>query len=178
MRQGDAAGHLRSSGSPELHRGAALASRAGPSHHAPGDDRRNEPPLVGLARDVWAGRRAYEEFHAEFAASIVYAQRPPRPGVLVTDIGERGRWTVVFSRHERLAAHAGQCDYLATTGADFLELVPEGVGVILDPDDQHRFPLLTRVARASQVAAAWARLTQQRGQAATDGVAEASQNGR
>lgn len=175
MRQGDAAGHLRPSGSPEVYRGAALASR---SHDAHGADTTSEPPLVGVARDVWAGRRAYEEFHAEFAASIVYAQRPPRPGVLVTDIGGRGRWTVVFSRQERLAAYAGQCDYLATTGADFLELVPEGVGVMLDPDDQHRFPLLTRVAPASQVAAAWARLARQRGQAATDGVAEASQNGR
>jgi hypothetical protein len=51
---------------------------------------------------------------------------------------------VVFSTLERLAAHAGECDYFATTGADLLELVPPGVGLMVDPDDQHRFPVLSR----------------------------------
>ncbi|WP_158309637.1 SseB family protein [Saccharopolyspora spinosa] len=71
----------------------------------------------------------------------------------------------MFSQWERLAAHAGECDYLATTGADFLDLVPEGVGVMLDPADEHRFPVLTRMASAQQIDQAWARVAQRRGSA-------------
>jgi hypothetical protein len=63
---------------------------------------------------------------------------------------------VVFSTLERLAAHAGECDYFATTGADLLELVPPGVGLMVDPDDQHRFPVLSRMAPPDVVARTWA----------------------
>jgi UDP-N-acetyl-D-mannosaminuronic acid transferase (WecB/TagA/CpsF family) len=85
------------------------------------------------------------------------AQRPERPALLVTDLGERGRWMVVFSTLERLAAHSGECDYFATTGADLLELVPTGIGLMVDPDDDHRFPIVSRVAPPDVVARVWAR---------------------
>lgn len=161
--RGDVAGGVSLSGLPV----------SNDTRHDGGAD---EPRLASIARDVWGGRRTYEECHAAFATAIVYAQRPPGPGVLVTDVAGRGRWAVAFSRLERLAAHAGECDYLATTGADFLELVPEGVGVMLDPDDQHRFPLLPRAVPAAQVAAAWGRLARQRGWTVPDGVAELSED--
>ncbi|WP_218952256.1 SseB family protein [Amycolatopsis anabasis] len=83
--------------------------------------------------------------YAAFVEATVYAQRPERPGVLVADVPGRGLWTVVFSRLERLAAYAGECEYLSTTGADFLDLVPDGVAVMVDPDDEHRFPVLAEL---------------------------------
>lgn len=127
------------------------------------DDWSSEPPLVIIAKQVLSGERSYEDFHVVFAEATVYAQRTPRPGMWVAEVAGRGRWTLVFSSLERLAAHAGECDYLATSGADVLELVPEGVGVMLDSDNEHRFPLLTRVASATQVAEAWAQLARRRG---------------
>lgn len=90
-----------------------------------------------------------------FATATVFARRPRRTALLVTELGERGRWTVVFSSLDRLAMHAGECDYLSATGADFMELVPEGIAVMVDPDDEHRFPVLSRVAPADFVAQVW-----------------------
>lgn len=170
MGNSDTAGRASPVDSPVAHRGMEVASDTAVSNHTDRDEATEEPPLVRIAREVWAGRRSYEECHAAFAESIVYARRPSRPGLLVTDVPGRGQWPVVFSRLERLAAYAGECDYLVTTGMDFLDLVPEGVGVMLDPDDQHRFPLLTRVTPASQVAGAWDRLARLRGWATTRGV--------
>ncbi|WP_125677260.1 SseB family protein [Amycolatopsis sp. WAC 04182] len=91
-----------------------------------------------------------------FATATVYARRLRRTALLVTELGERGRWTVVFSSLDRLALHAGECDYLSATGADFMELVPEGVAVMVDPDDDHRFPVLSKAVPADFVARVWA----------------------
>lgn len=121
-----------------------------------------EPRVVAIAEDVWAGRRKPHEFHAAFATATVYARRTERPGVWVTEVPGRGRWTVVFSRLGRLAAHVGDCEYLSTTGADFLELAPSGVGVMFDPDDHHRFPVLARVASPREVSQAWEQVMSQR----------------
>lgn len=126
------------------------------------DQDQAEPRVVTIAEDVWAGCRKPDEFHAAFATARVYAKRTERPGVWVTEVPGRGRWTVVFSLLSRLAAHAGECEYLSTTGADFLELVPSGVGVMFDPDDRHRFPVLARVASPQAVAKAWERVIPQR----------------
>ncbi|UUV32265.1 SseB family protein [Amycolatopsis roodepoortensis] len=105
-----------------------------------------------VARQVKAGLRSPGDVMAVFATSTVYARRPRRTALLVTELGDRGRWTVVFSSLDRLAVHAGECDYLSTTGDDFMELVPEGVAVMLDPDDGHRFPVLSKAAPADFVA--------------------------
>lgn len=59
--------------------------------------------------------------------------------------------------HRIIKAHAGACSYLATTSADFLGLVPDGVGVMLHPHDEHRLPVLTRMATPGRLAAAWTR---------------------
>jgi hypothetical protein len=75
--------------------------------------------------------------------------------LLVTDLGDQGRWTVAFSTIERLAAYAGECDYFSTSGADLLELIPPGVGLMVDPEDEHRFPVLSRMAPPDVVARAW-----------------------
>ncbi len=57
--------------------------------------------------------------------------------------------------HRIIKAHAGACSYRATTGADFLGLVPDGVGAMLDPHAEHRLPVLTRMATPERLAAAW-----------------------
>ncbi|WP_372667144.1 SseB family protein [Amycolatopsis kentuckyensis] len=120
------------------------------------DDGEAEAALAITARQVWDGSRGPSDFMAAFGGAMVYAQRPEQPALLVTELGSRGRWTVVFSTLERLASHAGDCDFLTTTGADFLELVPPGVGLMVDPDDGHRFPILSRVAPPDVVARVWA----------------------
>ncbi|MDA3626906.1 SseB family protein [Saccharopolyspora sp. WRP15-2] len=104
-----------------------------------------ESELAALAQAVCADKRPIKAFYAAFAKAVVYAQRPEKPGVFVTDAESWGRWTVVFSSPERLAAYAGECDYMSMPGAVFLELVPAGVGVMVDPEDDHRLPLVARV---------------------------------
>lgn len=93
-----------------------------------------------------------------FAGANVFVRRPEQPGLLVMDLAERGRWMVAFSTLARLAAYEGECDYFATTGADLLELIPPGVGLMVDPDDQHRFPVLARMAPPDALARAWAQV--------------------
>jgi hypothetical protein len=116
-----------------------------------------ESRLAVVARQVWSGERGPGDFADAFAAAVVYAERREQPGLLVADLGERGRWMRVFSTPQRLYTHAGECPYFFTTGADLLELVPPGVGVMVDPDDAHRFPVLSRLAPPDVVAQAWSR---------------------
>lgn len=115
-----------------------------------------EARLAVVAQEVWRGSRGPGDLTDVFAGAVVYVQRPEQPRLWVADLGERGRWMVVFSTLERLARHAGACDYLSTTGADLLELVPPGTGLMVDPDDEHRFPVLSRMAPLDVVARAWA----------------------
>jgi hypothetical protein len=126
------------------------------------DEELAEARLAVVAQQIWAGSRGPGDFVDTFAGTVVYAQRPERPALLVTDLGERGRWMVVFSTLKRLAAHAGECDYFATTGGDLLELVPPGVGLMVDPDDEHRYPVLSRMAPPDVIARAWAQAGERR----------------
>lgn len=114
--------------------------------------------LVTVARQVWAGSRGPGDFMDTFAGTVVFARRPERPALLVADLGDQGRWMVAFSTVERLAAYAGECDYFSTSGADLLELIPPGVGLMVDPGDEHRFPVLARMAPPDVVARAWSRM--------------------
>lgn len=114
-----------------------------------------EPPvLVRVARDFHAGRVDAEEVRAVFAGAAIWAQRPERPGVLVTELADGLWWAAVFSTPERLAAFAGECAYFSTTGSDLLELLPEGVAVMVDPADEHRLPILDRAAPRETLAEA------------------------
>jgi hypothetical protein len=115
-----------------------------------------EARLAIVAQQIWSGSRGPGDFVDAFVSALVYAQRPEQPALLVTDLGERGKWMAVFTTLERLAAHVGECDYFTTTGADLLELVPPGVGLMVDPDDAHRFPVLSRIAPPELIARAWA----------------------
>jgi hypothetical protein len=108
------------------------------------------------------GRRGLHEFDPVFARATVYGRRPARPGVETVDVAGRGRWTFVFSTQQRLAAHFGDCDFYATTGADLLEQLPIGIGVMLDPDDEHRLPILNRMVPPQALTAIRRRAEQKR----------------
>jgi hypothetical protein len=114
------------------------------------------------AQDVVAGRRGLHEFDPVFARATVYGRRPARSGVETVDVVGRGRWTFVFSSPQRLAAHYGDCAFYATTGTDLLDQLPIGIGVMLDPDDEHRLPILNRMVPPQALAAIRRRAEQQR----------------
>lgn len=105
------------------------------------------PRVVAAARAVLTGHGWPDEFEAVFAQATVFGMMPDRPGVWATEIPGRGRWTVVFSTVERLAAYAGDCRFFSTTGADLLAQLPQGMGLILDPRDDHRMPVLSRMVQ-------------------------------
>ncbi|GHG18746.1 hypothetical protein GCM10017567_41510 [Amycolatopsis bullii] len=109
-----------------------------------------------------AGRRSLHEFDPVFARATVYGRRPARPGVETVDIVGRGRWTFVFSTPQRLATHFGDCDVYATTGADLLGQLPIGIGVMLDPGDEHRLPILNRMVPPQALTAIRRRAEQRR----------------
>lgn len=110
---------------------------------ADGDERDDEPQLVLIAREVRARRRPPGDFDAAFTRATVHVQRThDRPGVVVAEVPGKGRWVLVFSTPERLARCIGDCMWLSTTGADLLEQLPFGLGVLLDVQDSHSLPLL------------------------------------
>lgn len=99
--------------------------------------------MVSVCRDVRAGRRDPKAFDAAFAEATVFAQRwIDRPGVMASDITGKGRWVLAFSSYERLVRQVGDVPWLSTTGADLLEQLPYGLGVLLDVGDDHGLPLL------------------------------------
>ncbi|MCA1702132.1 MAG: hypothetical protein LC808_02225 [Actinobacteria bacterium] len=99
--------------------------------------------LALVARAVRACMRPAVDFDAEFARATIYAQRAPdRPGVRAAALPGKGHWVLVFSTPERLARCLGDCAWLSTIGADLLEQLPVGLGVLLDIQDKHSLPLL------------------------------------
>ena len=118
-----------------------------------GDVRTDEPDVVLCAREVTDGARELDQFDPVFARSTVFGRRPVRPGVDVVDVAGRGAWTFVYSTPERLAARFGDCHFYAITGADLLEQLPVGIGVMLDADDAHRLPILNRMVPPKVLAA-------------------------
>jgi hypothetical protein len=103
------------------------------------------PEVVAVARAVLTGQCTPEEFEEAFARATVFGVMPDRPGIQVTEVPGRGRWAVVFSTVQRLAAYAGDCRFFSTTGADLLAQLPPGIGLLLDPGDDHRVPVLSRM---------------------------------
>jgi len=127
-----------------------------------GTEAGNEPFVAICAQDVASGQRGLHEFDPVFAGATVYGRRPARPGVETVDVAGRGRWTFVFTTPQRLAAHFGDCDFYATTGADLLDQLPIGIGVMLDPDDEHRLPILNRMVPPQALTAICRRAEQKR----------------
>jgi hypothetical protein len=122
----------------------------------------SEPFVTICAQGLATRRQGHHEFDPVFARAMVYGRRPARPGVEIVDVAGRGRWTFVFSTPQRLAAHFGDCEFYATTGADLLDQLPIGIGVMLDPDDEHRLPILDRMVPPSALTAIRRRAEQKR----------------
>ena len=121
-------------------------------------EREGDAALAVLAWEVWQGYRGLSDFMDGFASAVVWARRSERPGLLVTDTGSRGHWMPVFSTPDRLAEYVGDGYFFSATGAELLSLVPPGIGLMLDPDDEHRFAILARVAPPGDIAGAWAEI--------------------
>lgn len=108
-------------------------------------DAEDEPELVSVAGEVRVARQRPEAFDAAFAEATVFVQRlRDRVGVMTADLPDRGRWVLAFSTLPRLASYAGGVSWLSTSGADLLDQLPPGVGVLLDVQDAHGLPLLPR----------------------------------
>jgi len=107
------------------------------------------PSLTSAAASFTAGGSDSVAFSAAFAAGQVYAQRPPPPappGLLA--VGDPGSGHVlVFTSLDELGRYAGECDWLCTTGADLLALLPDGYGLLVDPVSDHSIVLPSRALR-------------------------------
>ncbi len=91
-------------------------------------------PLARTAAAFAAGNVDSAAFVAAFAAGPVYALRPPLPAPPgLVAVGEPGAGHVlVFTSLDELGRHAGESDWLRTSGDDLLALVPDGYGVLVD----------------------------------------------
>lgn len=97
-----------------------------------------------IAATFRAGDATLDDLLSVLRVTPVYARRPHRPGLFFVDLGERGRWTYVFTTLDALARHesapeaGGGIDYFSTTGADLLDnLLPPDVGLFIDAEDEH-----------------------------------------
>ena len=97
--------------------------------------------LAVTVQDFLAGKCEAPQLHEAFTESTVYCQAAERPGFVATGEPDRG-WVPVFSSLPELARYAVARDepdmgWFSTTGADVLELLPEGYGILLDPLSEH-----------------------------------------
>jgi hypothetical protein len=91
-------------------------------------------------------------FAAAFATGEVYAVRPPPPAPPgLVAVGQPGEGHVlVFTSLDEMARHAGECDWLRTTGDDLLSLVPDGYGVVVDAAGDRPLALPASALRRGQ----------------------------
>ena len=72
----------------------------------------------------------------DFETTTYYVQRVSGEGgaPAIVALGPPGAgYLALYSSLEALAAQAGECDWASAPGADLLELVPPGYGVVVDP---------------------------------------------
>jgi hypothetical protein len=98
--------------------------------------------LAGFA----AGAVTPEALTETFRKETVYCQAAEQPGFLA--VGPPGAGLVpVFSSLDQLSRYAvayglrGGIDWLSTTGADVLDLLPNGYGIVVDPAGDHAVTL-------------------------------------
>jgi hypothetical protein len=77
---------------------------------------------------------------AAFETATLFVQRVPDAsgGPAVAAVGPPGAgYLVVHASLRSLAAYAGPCDWASAPGADLLDLVPLGYGLLVDPAGAH-----------------------------------------
>lgn len=98
--------------------------------------------IVAAAQRLHDGSLSLQGFLDVFLAGFVYARTPAEaPRLYVAELADGTRWACVFTSMERLAASVGECDYLGMSGAEFVGLVPSGVGLVVDVEDAHAVTL-------------------------------------
>lgn len=98
-----------------------------------------EPPsLADCVRAFATGVMSAEDFQSVFIASKVYCPRGERPGFLALH-NTPEPVIPMFSSLEELHRYAGEDSrHFTVTGAEVLDLLPNGYGFVLDLDGDHR----------------------------------------
>jgi hypothetical protein len=99
------------------------------------------PPAPSLAEAVRLfanGSMTPEDFQSIFATAKVFCPRGDRPGFLA--LHETPEPVIpMFSSVEELKRYAGEKSrYFTVTGAEVLDLLPNGYGFVLDIEGEHR----------------------------------------
>ena len=83
------------------------------------------------------GMMSAEDFQAVFLVSKVFCPRGERPGFLA--LHETPEPVIpMFTTLEELRRYAGDSRYFSVTGAEVLDLLPSGYGLVLDIEGEHR----------------------------------------
>jgi hypothetical protein len=96
------------------------------------------PTLADAVRAFSGGVMALEDFQAVFVSSKVHCPRGERPGFLA--LHDTPQPVIpMFSSLIELRRYAGeQSRYFSITGAEVLDLLPTGYGIVLDIEGEHR----------------------------------------
>lgn len=121
-------------------------------------DRRADGVYEGLPETAqrWlAGSAGVEELHRAFLTATVFLQAGDRPGLMA--FGAPPDAVVpVWSSEAELARSVGASFWFSTTGADLLDLLPDGYDLVLDPDGDAALRLRpSALRRAPAVTVDW-----------------------
>ena len=103
-----------------------------------GDDRGGESsPLRDAVAAFASGMMSAEDFQAVFLVSKIYCPRGERPGFLA--LHETPEPVIpMFTGQDELRRYAGDSRWFSVTGAEVLDLLPSGYGLVLDIEGEHR----------------------------------------
>ncbi|WP_436771903.1 SseB family protein [Yinghuangia sp. YIM S09857] len=100
--------------------------------------RADGPSLTDAVRGFATGLMSGEDFQSVFIASKVFCPRGERPGFLALH-NTPEPVIPMFSSLEELKRYAGEeSRHFTVTGAEVLDLLPNGYGFVLDLDGEHR----------------------------------------
>jgi len=97
-----------------------------------------QPSLADAVRAFASGAISPEDFHAVFTTCKVYCPRGERPGFLA--LHDTPQPVIpMFSSLVELRRYSGEeSRYFTVTGAEVLDLLPTGYGIVLDLEGEHR----------------------------------------
>jgi hypothetical protein len=94
---------------------------------------------------------------AAFETATLFVRRAPSAsgGPALAAAGPPGAgYVVVHASLRTLATHSGPCDWASAPGADLLDLVPPGYGLLVDPAGPHPAVLPARALSRGRVLSA------------------------
>jgi len=102
-----------------------------------------------VSRAFGCGAASVDALRNVLDSMTVFALRPATPGVVVCEVPDFGRWVAAFTSLRCLAwfttkggtVETGPVEWLSTSGADLIELLPAGVGMLIDPGQDHAVAL-------------------------------------